>query len=162
MYSKDWTNSMDTPEVSSAFASQIVSTPAWSLQRFDLCDMQVPSTGGIIQSVFQTYRIETGDSTVVGYSLDAEMEQGRHFVRLLDSLTQEQRDAKLLRFACHYLVDATPDSGLHEVLEKVSEMKEYYCSLQNWHAPALPPVTSLETATISNSFERAPFSYPEE
>lgn len=124
--------------------------------------MQFPPTGGVIQSLFQTYRIETGDSTVVGYSLDADMERGHHFVRLLDSLTQEQRDSKLLRFACHYLIDATPDSGLHEMLEKVAEMKEYYCSLQNWRAPALPRVASLGTATVSDSFERAPFSYSEE
>ncbi|MHB1674832.1 MAG: hypothetical protein ACYCSP_11370 [Acidobacteriaceae bacterium] len=68
----------------------------------------------------------------------------------------------MLKMACHFMVDSTPASGMEEMLEKATEIRDYYCSLANWRAPALPETTSISVNPIVTSHEREPFTYTEE
>ncbi|MHB2007749.1 MAG: hypothetical protein ACYCOX_06840 [Acidobacteriaceae bacterium] len=68
----------------------------------------------------------------------------------------------MLKMACHFMVDSTPALGMEEMLEKATEIRDYYCSLANWRAPALPETTSISVNPIVTSHEREPFTYTEE
>lgn len=83
-------------------------------------------------------------------------------MQVWDSVSPEEIRAKMLRIACHVLVDHIPVSGLGEVLEKVSEIRDYYCSLANWRKPALAAAMPSVVAPVVARYERDSFSYPEE
>jgi hypothetical protein len=68
----------------------------------------------------------------------------------------------MARMACHFLVDLTPASGLEEVLEKAAEIREYYCSLENWRMPALTGEAPVAVNPEVLSYVRESFTYSEE
>lgn len=111
---------------------------------------------------FQTFQIAGVDSTLFGYSFDDSGSSGGHYVQVWDSLSPREMRATMLRMACHFLVDMVPTSGLDEMLEKTIELRDYYCSLANWSAPALIAPIPVAVAPVVARYERDSFSYPEE
>ena len=121
--------------------------------------------GSVIRFVtpaIQTFEIGTGSSTIYGYTIDDPDARSGHFVYSVDSLDPQVVQAKIARMACHFLVDLTPASGLEEVLEKTTEIREYYCSLDSWHRPALAAETSVTANPGVASYVRESFTYSEE
>jgi hypothetical protein len=111
---------------------------------------------------FQTYQIVGASSTTLGYSFNDPGASGGHFVQVFGSPDPEQVKARMLNFACHFLVDLTPVDGLQELLEKTSEIRDYYCSLANWQVPAAADPIPVSVNPLVARYERASFSYPEE
>jgi hypothetical protein len=109
----------------------------------------------------QAFQVGAGGSTIYGYSVNAPGARSGHFVQAWDSIDPQELQAKLARMACHFLVDLTPASGLDEVLEKAAEIREYYCSLENWHTPALAKEVSVAFNPEIATYVRDSFSYSE-
>jgi hypothetical protein len=117
---------------------------------------------GIVRPQIQSYQIDLADSSLLGYTFDAYGETGSHSVQVLSSWSDAERSARLMRMACHFLVDSTPDEGVIELFEKTQEITQYYCSLANWAQPSLPAVTDLGMSVVAESYERESFAFPEE
>jgi hypothetical protein len=110
----------------------------------------------------QAYQIVNADSATLGYSIEEPGSNSGHFVRIIGSPDPDELKSRVLRFACNFLVDLTPIEGLQELLERASEIREYYCSLANWQMPALAEPKTVPVNPSISSYERASFSYPEE
>jgi hypothetical protein len=170
MSSLDSTNLISTPEASSDSASQIGYSLALSPWTFDVSlgdrdELITRANGANIRFVtpaIQTFEIGASGSMIYGYTIDDPGVRSGHFVQTLDSLDPQVVQAKIARMACHFMVDLTPASGLEEVLEKTMEIREYFCSLENWRRPALAAETSVAANPGVVSYERDPFTYSEE
>jgi hypothetical protein len=170
MSSLDWTNSIDTPGASSGSLSQIDYSIALSPWKFDGSftwpegEIALNDVANIrfVTPAVQTFQIGATGSTLYGYSVNDPGIRSGHFVQAWDSIDPRELQAKMARMACHFLIDLTPATGLEEVLEKAAEIREYYCSLENWRMPALPAVASVDFNPEIATSQRESFSYPEE
>jgi hypothetical protein len=166
MSSLDSINSTSIQEASSGSALQIAYTTALFRNPFDLIGAwAAPAIGAsahFAEPSFQTFQITGPDSMVLGYSFDDLGLSSGHFVEVWDALSPIELRTKMLRMACHFLVDMVPPSGLDEMLEKAADIREYYCSLANWSTPALPETVPVAVNPVITSYERESFSYPEE
>lgn len=166
MSSLDSTNSISTPGVYSGSASPIDYSIA--LSPWTLSATSAPSEGLVdedswtnirfVTPAIQTFQIGGSGSTIYGYTVDDPDVTSGHFVYATDSLNPEVVRVNFARMACHFLVDLTPATGLEEVLEKTTEIREYYCSLEGWQRPALAAETSVAANPEVRSFVRDPFT----
>ena len=115
-----------------------------------------------VTPAIQAFQIGGDGSTLYGYRVDDPGAKSGHFVQAWDSLDPRELQVKMVRMACHFLVDLTPVSGLDEVLEKAEEIREYYCSLENWRMPALSGETPIAVNSEIVSQVRESFTYSEE
>jgi hypothetical protein len=116
----------------------------------------------LVAPALQTFQIVGDNSTLLGYSLEDVSANSGHFVLTGYQMDQSELQARMLKMACHLVIDLTPEKGLQEMLEKTTEIREYYCSLANWHMPVLEEGTSIAVNPGVVSYEREPFSYSEE
>lgn len=115
-----------------------------------------------VTPAFHAFQSVDDDSTLFGYNLEDVGIRSGHFVRAWDPIDPAELQGKILKMACHLVVDLTPTAGLQEMLEKATEIRDYYCSLANWQKPAITEDTSVAVNPAVASYEREPFSYPEE
>ena len=162
-------NSISTPEASSDSVSQngySLALSPWmynaSLGQPDESILHADVTNiRFVTPAIQTFQIDADGSTLYGYRVDDPGVRSGHFVQAWDSLDPRELQAKMARMACHFLVDLTPTSGLNEVMEKTAEIREYYCSLENWRMPALTEESSVAINPVIVSYERDSFTYSE-
>lgn len=115
-----------------------------------------------VTPAIQTFEFGESGSKIYGYTIDDPGVRTGHFVRTWDSLDRKEVQAKIARMACHFLVDLTPASGLEEMLEKTTEIREYHCSLEGWQLPAISSEVSVAANPEVASFVRDSFSFSEE
>jgi hypothetical protein len=116
----------------------------------------------LVTPALQAFQIVGGNSTLLGYSLEDTRTNSGHFVLTGNPTDENELQARMLKLACHLVVDLTPEKGLREMLDKATEIREYYCSLANWQTPAIADEPSVTVNPGVVSYEREPFSHPEE
>jgi hypothetical protein len=170
MQSQDLKRSIDTP---GAYSDSVlpmnsigVLAPALPDSQFELIGgyMSLPfcSAPLVIEPTLHTFQIELDQSTLVGYSYGEDEAKSGHYIHMTASLDPDLLRARMLKLACHFMVDFTPASGLEEMLEKSIEVRDYYTSLQNWVPTPLPNPEPVMFSPVSAVYEREGFSFSEE
>jgi hypothetical protein len=123
-----------------------------------------PPQGALVRPAaeLQVFQLSNDSSTLLGYSLQDAGNNSGHFLATGFDTDAAELQTRMLRLACHVTVDMTPDKGLQEVLERASEIREYYCSLANWKPTPLTTESTVEVNPVVTSYEREPFTFLEE
>jgi hypothetical protein len=125
-----------------------------------------PSESALVRVAagLQVFQLVNESSSLLGYSLQDAGNNSGHFVTTtgFPKTDPAELQTRVLRLACHVMVDMTPDKGLQEMLEKASEIREYYCSLANWKPTLLTTEATVAVNPAVTSYEREPFTFLEE
>ena len=116
----------------------------------------------LVTPALQTFQIHDADDSVWGYRYEGVGLAGGHFIRAWDPPSRSILEERFLKLACHMILDMTPAAGLGEFLERASEIREYYSSLQEPGGALLAQPEDLKMLQTGSVYEREAFAFPEE
>lgn len=137
MHQTNLTNSTNTPEACLNGVSQNNYITPWNLNQWFSNDITAPPS--------DTFLLEW-----------ARPDNGT-YVAVAATFKKEPQQHDLLRVACHYIIELTPDEGLEDIGESIAEIYEFYSNRLNSIPSASMLKTTTEPASLGEQFTRERF-----